>query len=788
MTDKKKIYKEILNPDIKKVVLSPHYDDVLLSLGGIAKKWKENNCVIEDWIMFSKSNYIKGDKKGNQDNSNKRVKKVSNIRFKEEKRTAEKLGISKIRPFNLSEALLRGHEFKNLRERIINSKDREALDSLKEIIRPLLSEDIHIFVPLGIGHIDHYLVKKAILELINENKKVKSEIFFYEDMPYISRVPKKELKKLRKLIKGKRITPIDIPIDLKHKLELLPIYESQKINSYSKEIINRTKELDNQERIYLYGLNNKANRSNRLKSLIKKILFLDRKKIIIGVGTGRCGTCSLANILDKQKNCAVTHESNPLLFWEFSKEKINQKLQSLLDYKGKFVGDIASYYLPYVEYILKRYPSTKVICLKRPKQETVKSFMKITPRFNHWVSSKMMEDKGDYYIDYKKRRWIKNYWDNCFPKYDVKSKEEALELYWEEYYEEIERLQKKYPKNMMIISTEDLNSEDKLRKILSFIGIPKKHQKLLTNMKYESVYWLKDKKDKKKPLVSVIIPTFNRKRLIKKAIESVLNQSYKNFELIIVDDGSTDGTEGFIKKLSRKNKKIRYIKNKHKKGLPGARNQGIEISKGEFIAFLDSDDEWLKHHLKDSINTLRKYNLDACASLLYEKLDNKIHKVREKHLKKAVDYCNPISKENFYIFNKKLAEFFIIDKTMLVASADILVLRKSILDKIGSFDESLLTSEDTELSFRLYLNSNFCWINNHHAIYNRGNEDSLHAFKNKNNISKVKFDNKGWIKARKKIRKFLENNKNLPIDNKKCIKILNNMIKEKIKNQSKKYL
>lgn len=93
------------------------------------------------------------------------------------------------------------------------------------------------------------------------------------------------------------------------------------------------------------------------------------------------------------------------------------------------------------------------------------------------------------------------------------------------------------------------------------------------------------------PLVSVIIPTYNRGRLILDSVNSVLNQTYKNIELIVVDDCSTDDTKEVIESI--KDSHIKYIKLEKNSGACIARNRGIEKSTGEFIAFNDSDDLWI---------------------------------------------------------------------------------------------------------------------------------------------------------------------------------------------------
>lgn len=102
--------------------------------------------------------------------------------------------------------------------------------------------------------------------------------------------------------------------------------------------------------------------------------------------------------------------------------------------------------------------------------------------------------------------------------------------------------------------------------------------------------------DQKQPLISVVIPTFNRAEFIKDAIQSVLNQTIKDFEIFVVDDGSSDHTEDVIKTFE--DPRVYYHRFKHM-GFPAyPRNRGIELSKGKYIAFLDSDDTWLPAHLE----------------------------------------------------------------------------------------------------------------------------------------------------------------------------------------------
>ena len=110
------------------------------------------------------------------------------------------------------------------------------------------------------------------------------------------------------------------------------------------------------------------------------------------------------------------------------------------------------------------------------------------------------------------------------------------------------------------------------------------------------------------PLISVIIPTYNRRYFLEKiSVPSVLRQTYSNFELIIVDDHSVDNTADVVKSLSKRDKRIKYLKNFRKKGASGARNSGILVSKGKYISFLDDDDEWVPEHLERLCFYLEKY-------------------------------------------------------------------------------------------------------------------------------------------------------------------------------------
>lgn len=117
-----------------------------------------------------------------------------------------------------------------------------------------------------------------------------------------------------------------------------------------------------------------------------------------------------------------------------------------------------------------------------------------------------------------------------------------------------------------------------------------------------------------KNLVSVIIPTHNREQTISRAIRSVLNQTYKFIEVVVVDDCSSDSTRDLILNEFGKNPKVVYHRLEKNQGACVARNKGVEISNGEFIAFLDSDDEFLPDKIYKQVDAIEKQNVQLCAS------------------------------------------------------------------------------------------------------------------------------------------------------------------------------
>jgi len=195
---------------------------------------------------------------------------------------------------------------------------------------------------------------------------------------------------------------------------------------------------------------------------------------------------------------------------------------------------------------------------------------------------------------------------------------------------------------------------------------------------------------KKDILVSVIITTYKREpKILKRAIDSVINQTYSNLEIIIINDSCKDSFKNEIIQLieSYGNGSITYIQNDENIGAGASRNKGIALSKGDVLAFLDDDDEWLPDKLKLMVPFIdSKVGLVSCNLL--------VHTEKSTYLKKIPSYPDDVVLEKL-LYRNYLGGF----------SGPIL--RKDIVVLCGSMDESLLSSQDSDLWRRMSKKCNF---------------------------------------------------------------------------------
>jgi len=186
------------------------------------------------------------------------------------------------------------------------------------------------------------------------------------------------------------------------------------------------------------------------------------------------------------------------------------------------------------------------------------------------------------------------------------------------------------------------------------------------------------------PRVSVILPTYNRAHLLKRSIGSVLNQTYTDYELIIVDDNSIDDTPEVINSLG--DGRIIYIKNENNLGPAEARNIGMSIAKGEYLAFQDSDDEWKPEKLNILVDEMNKGDVDLgmVFSAIYRVLETG-RIIRFPHRAKEI---------------KSGDLFYELLKNNIAGTPSVMIKRKCFLD-IGGFDTSFRCFEDYEYFIRI---------------------------------------------------------------------------------------
>ncbi|MGV7220083.1 MAG: glycosyltransferase family 2 protein [Nitrospinales bacterium] len=264
------------------------------------------------------------------------------------------------------------------------------------------------------------------------------------------------------------------------------------------------------------------------------------------------------------------------------------------------------------------------------------------------------------------------------------------------------------------------------------------------------------------PTISVIIPTFNRKVFLEKAIDSVLNQTFCDFELIVVDDGSTDDS----KSIFNEREGINYIRLNENAGVSKARNMGIKEARGKLICFLDSDDSWIKDKLERQINCMNSQGKPAACYTdeIWIRNGKRVNsgKRHQKYSGEILKHCLPLC----------------------IISPSSIMLRREVLDEIGYFDESLPACEDYDLWLRLAARHSVEFIPQKLIIKTGGHSDQLsHKYDAMDRFRVYAIDKLlGQVCLDDKIRKLA-----IEILNDKCCILLNGCIKRGNNDQAINY-
>lgn len=201
-------------------------------------------------------------------------------------------------------------------------------------------------------------------------------------------------------------------------------------------------------------------------------------------------------------------------------------------------------------------------------------------------------------------------------------------------------------------------------------------------------------------MVSVIITTYNRKQFLREAVLSVLKQDYRDKEVIVVDDGSTDGSQDEIEDLP-----VKYLR-KENGGISSARNKGIEAAQGEYIAFLDVDDLWKKDKLSTQISQMKAHNYSISYTDEIWIRDGKRLNQKLRHKKysgKIFEHCLPLC----------------------IISPSSAVINREIFEDVGLFDESLPVCEDYDMWLRVTAKCPVLFIEKPLIIKRGGHGDQL---------------------------------------------------------------
>lgn len=199
------------------------------------------------------------------------------------------------------------------------------------------------------------------------------------------------------------------------------------------------------------------------------------ERLVFGIGTGRTGSLALATLLNQQPGVAMHHELRPLdrdnrlgersidpLPWIVDGDHVRAAISSLAAGDAAIGGDVAAYWLPYVPMILDElHPDSRFIVMRRARDQVVDSFMRKAPTKNHW----MEHDGSEFELTPK--------WDRSFPNYDVATKREALEAYWDEYDRRAQELTATYPDRVRVWDfAAALNTAQGVEGVLDFAGVP----------------------------------------------------------------------------------------------------------------------------------------------------------------------------------------------------------------------------------------------------------------------------------------------------------------------------
>lgn len=220
----------------------------------------------------------------------------------------------------------------------------------------------------------------------------------------------------------------------------------------------------------------------------------------------------------------------------------------------------------------------------------------------------------------------------------------------------------------------------------------------------------------KQPLISIVMVNYNHEDTIGKTMESVLAQTYQNWELIIVDDGSTDESVAIIESYAKKDERIRYYPQKENAQICVVTNIGLSYVKGEYVARLDSDDIWLPQRLEKQMQYLSEHPEVALCFTRLDIIDEKDEIINDK----LPDYYEAYNQRQKS--RAQWARYFFFFGNTLIQSA--LLMRREVVDAIGGFNLAYMQAHDFDFFTRAVLKYEFGFVEEPLVLYRRAGEQN----------------------------------------------------------------
>jgi glycosyltransferase involved in cell wall biosynthesis len=233
--------------------------------------------------------------------------------------------------------------------------------------------------------------------------------------------------------------------------------------------------------------------------------------------------------------------------------------------------------------------------------------------------------------------------------------------------------------------------------------------------------------------VSIIIRTYNREYIIGEAIQSALSQTYGNFEIIVVDDGSSDGTAKTVERF--RSDKIRYIRHDKNRGVSAAGNTGIRAAKGDVIAHLDSDDLWKPEMLASLVGVLQRHQEVGAVFCDVEVIrGNSVSSIiSSMHAFPRLLAGHANLDSDVFVFSSREMYLCLLEEVPIKPTG--VLIRRNVLDELSGYDESWCSGEDWELYLRISKRHGFGYVNRRLATMRVLKDSTLSKFQEEDKSS-----------------------------------------------------